>query len=48
MQRLLVAPLAVLFEFKAYLDLLLILFGVMIHPLAHGAFEFNEIILAHS
>jgi hypothetical protein len=43
----LLAPFAVLGELEAGLELLLVLLGVVVHPLALGALELDEIVLRH-
>jgi hypothetical protein len=43
----LLAPFAVLGELEAGLKLLLVLLGVVVHPLAFGALELNEVVLRH-
>jgi predicted membrane protein len=43
----LLAPLAELGHLKTGLELLLVLVGVVVHPVALGAFELDEILLRH-
>jgi len=38
---------AKLVELKTFLELLLVLVRVVVHPLAHGAFEIDEVVLRH-
>ena len=48
MRRVLLTGIAELVELKAFLQLLLVLAGVIIHSLTHGALEIDEIILRHN
>ena len=41
----LLAPLAVLLHLKTGLELLLVLLGVVVHPLALGALQLDEVVL---
>src|SRR6187397_278308 len=43
----LLAPLAVLLHLKTGLELLLVLLGVIVHPLALGALQLDEVVLGH-
>ncbi len=47
MRRVLLAVVAELVELKAFLQFLLVLARVVIHTLAHGTFEVDEVVLGH-
>jgi hypothetical protein len=48
MRRVLLAPFAELLELETGLERLLVLVGMVVHPLALGALQFDEVILRHN